>query len=119
MGRIVLVGEPSQRPTLFHATPAGQIAGVDIGVHAINSEINGTNYAEVPRYAVVVLDLLIGCLIVLIFGISGRVEWAPTGPCGLLLIEFPAEYRRKNTAPAAAVTTTQQQVGQSRPHSSS
>jgi hypothetical protein len=74
VGKIVLVGGTFSASNDIHATPAGRIAGVDISAHAINSEINGTNVAEVPRYAVVALDLLIGCFIVLIFGSSLNIR---------------------------------------------
>jgi CHASE2 domain-containing sensor protein len=71
VGKIVLVGGTFSD---IHATPVGRIAGVDISAHAINSEINGTNVAEVPRYAVVALDLLVGCFIVVIFASSLNIR---------------------------------------------
>jgi hypothetical protein len=64
---IVLLGGTFSTSNDIHSTPVGSVSGLYINAQAINSEIAGTVVAEVPRYVVLILDLLIGCLIVLIF----------------------------------------------------
>jgi hypothetical protein len=66
-GSIVLVGGTFAASKDFYSTPVGSVAGLYINAQAVNSEISGTEVAEAPRYLVLTLDLLIGCLIVLIF----------------------------------------------------
>jgi hypothetical protein len=66
-GSILLLGETFSTSKDFYLTPVGRIAGLHINAQAVNSEINGTGVADAPRYFVLILDLAIGCLIVLAF----------------------------------------------------
>jgi hypothetical protein len=66
-GSILLLGGTFSTSKDFYSTPVGQLAGLYINAEAVNSEINGTGVEEAPRYFVLILDLLIGCLIVLAF----------------------------------------------------